>query len=90
MKTNTTTPESPEEPVGPLQARILKVLAYKESTAAEITETLNADPGVAAGTIKSTTIASVRDTLYRRLVAKGLVDKLPVAFALAKKKGKKK
>jgi hypothetical protein len=77
--------EPPTGPVGPLQARILKVLAYRESTAAEITETLNAEEGA-----KVTTLASVRDTLYRRMVKKGLVEKLPVAFALVNPPGKGK
>lgn len=74
---------SNEKPLGPLQARILAILGKKEATAFQIMEILNAEEGA-----RPTTLASVRDTLYRRLVAKKLVEKLPVAFALVKR-GKK-
>ena len=74
---------SNEKPLGPLQARILLVLQKKEATASQILEILNAEEGT-----KQTTLASVRDALYRGLVKRKLVEKLPVAFAVVKR-GKK-
>jgi len=79
MKTKT--PKPIEKPLGPLQARILEVLQRKEATASQILDTLNAEEGV-----KPTTLASVRDALYRGLVKKKLVTKLPVAFAVVRGK----
>jgi len=61
--------KAPVGTVGPLQARILAVLGKKEATASQILEILNAEEGA-----RPTTLASVRDTLYRRLVAKKLVE----------------
>lgn len=72
-----------EKPLGPLQARILGALQKKEATAAQILETLNKEEGA-----KQTTLASIRDALYRGLVRRKLVEKLPVAFAVVKR-GKK-
>lgn len=83
MKLKTKAPVGTVGTVGPLQARILAILGKKEATASQILEILNAEEGA-----RPTTLASVRDTLYRRLVAKKLVEKLPVAFALVKR-GKK-
>ncbi len=75
------TPKPIEKPLGPLQARILAVLQKKEATASQILEALNKEEGV-----KETTLASVRDALYRGLVKKKLVAKLPVAFAVVRGK----
>lgn len=77
------TPKPTEKPLGPLQSRILAALKPKEATAAQILEILNKEPGA-----RPTTLASVRDALYRGLIGKGLVTKLPVAFAIVKKGGK--
>lgn len=79
MKTKT--PKPIEKPLGPLQARILAVLQKKEATASQILAALNAEEGA-----KPTTLASVRDALYRGLVKKKLVTKLPVAFAVVRGK----
>lgn len=80
MKTKTLKPTI-EKPLGPLQARILAVLQKKEATASQILEALNKEEGA-----KETTLASVRDALYRGLVKKKLVTKLPVAFAVVRGK----
>lgn len=80
------TPKPIEKPLGPLQARILAVLQKKEATAAQILEALNSEPGIATGELRETTLASVRDALYRGLVKKKLVTKLPVAFAVVRGK----
>lgn len=75
------TPKPIEKPLGPLQARILAVFQKKEATASQILDILNAEEGA-----KPTTLASVRDALYRGLVKKKLVTKLPVAFAVVRGK----
>lgn len=67
------------QPIGPIQTRILAALKGRRRglTAQEITDTLNKDTDQ-----PKTTLASVRDTLYRRLVGKGHVVKGPVSFRL--------
>lgn len=79
MKPRITKAKAITPPSGPIQTRILAALKGKRRglTAQEITDTLNKEPDA-----PSTTLASVRDTLYRRLVGKGHVVKGPVSFRL--------
>ncbi len=74
-------PKTPktQPPSGPIQVRILAALKGRKRglTAQEITDILNKDTEQ-----PSTTLASVRDTLYRRMVARGHVVKGPVSFRL--------
>ena len=65
---------------GPLQARILAYLkAHGPTNPNKLTDALNAQEGQ-----KPTTRGSIRDALYQRMEARGLVRKLPVAFELVK------
>jgi len=79
------TPHIPP-PVGPVQSRIIRALEANPEgmSAQQLTDWLNLDryPGEPA-----TTLASVRDTLYRRMVARGHVVKGPVSFRLPGGKG---
>lgn len=82
-----TKPKPPKipAPVGPIQTRILAALKGRRRglTAQEITDTLNKEPDQ-----PKTTLASVRDTLYRRMVNRGHVVKGPVSFRLPGSVGK--
>lgn len=70
--------EKAARPMGPVQAKIICALwgQKRGMSAQEITDWINAYTGT------KTTLCSVRDTLYRRMVSRGTVVKGPVSFRL--------
>lgn len=70
--------EKAAQPMGPVQAKIIYALKRTPwgMSAQEITDYINRH------TDTKTTLCSVRDTLYRRMVSRGTVVKGPVSFRL--------